>query len=230
MTDIILHMPAPRNPSWQAPKYCLTQQTCQLCSHPTVYRSRSGLIDHATIHHGCWYSSVGDHFVKIPAQELLAKHQKVCYGQVHHQHRVDPAWSALVAPERASSVSPPAKHGSRVSNPEAAVTWVSAQAMPSLAAPLQNTQSCTARRKGACVVQTRFIPPWITPLSPVPKKTRRTRPKWKRHRPRPCSAGHLASPRRVSSIHSLTCLALPPVPTDFLDGTTSAAPSDQFGF
>jgi len=28
-------------------------------------------------------------------------------------------------------------------------------------------------------------------------KTRRTRLKWMRHRPRPCSAGHLASPRRV---------------------------------
>jgi len=80
MTYIILHMLAPRNPSWQAPKYSFTPQACQLCSHPMVYRSRSLLSDHATIHHGCWYSSLGDHFVKIPADELLAKHQKVRDG------------------------------------------------------------------------------------------------------------------------------------------------------
>ena len=57
-------MPAPRNPSWQAPKYSFTPQACQLCSHPMVYRSRSLLSDHATIHHGCWYSSLGDRLLK----------------------------------------------------------------------------------------------------------------------------------------------------------------------
>jgi len=78
--------------------------------------------------------------------------------------------SASAALERTSSVSPPAKRGSRVHNPEAAVTWVSAPATPSLAAPSQNTRSHTTHRKGARVVQTKFIPPWITPLSPVPKE------------------------------------------------------------
>jgi len=53
------------------------------------------------------------------------------------------------APERALSVSPPAKRGSRVRNPEAAVTRVSAPATPSLAAPPQNTWSHTTCRKGA---------------------------------------------------------------------------------
>jgi len=38
MTDTILHMPAPRNPSRQAPKYPFTSQACRLCSHPTVER------------------------------------------------------------------------------------------------------------------------------------------------------------------------------------------------
>jgi len=163
MTDIILHMPAPRYPSLQAHKCPFTPQAYRLCSHPTVYQSDSGLSDHATIHHGCWYSPLGDRFVKIPADELLAKHQKVCAGQVHRQHRVDPTGSASVAPERASSVSPRAKHGSQVHNPEAAVTRLSALATPSLAVPSQNTRSRTTR-----VVQTRFIPPWITPLYPVP--------------------------------------------------------------
>jgi len=55
-------------------------------------------------------------------------------------------------------------------------------------------------------------------------KTRRTRPKWKRHRPRPCSTGHLASPRWVSSIQSLAGLAAPPVPTGSLDWMTSGLP------
>jgi len=62
------------------------------------------LNNHATIHHGCWYSSLGDRFVKIPADELLAKHQKVRDGQVHRRHRVDPIRSASAAPEHASSV------------------------------------------------------------------------------------------------------------------------------
>jgi len=39
-----------------------------------------------------------------------------------------------------------------------------------LAVPSQNTRSRTAHRKGAHVVQTRFVPPWITPLSPVPRE------------------------------------------------------------
>jgi len=55
-------------------------------------------------------------------------------------------------------------------------------------------------------------------------KTRRTRPKWKRHRPRPCTAGHLASPRWVSSIQSLASLTPPSVPTGSLDRMTSASP------
>ena len=93
MADIILHMPASR----QAPKYPLTPQACRLCSHPTVYRSRGELSDHATIHHGCWYSSLGDFFVKIPAEELLAKQQKVRGGLVHSQHHVDSAtWACFV--------------------------------------------------------------------------------------------------------------------------------------
>ena len=111
-----------------------------------------------------------DRFVRILVEELLAKHQKVCNGQVHRRHRVDSAGSASVAPERATSVSLPAKRGSRVRNPEAAVTRVSAPMMPSLAAPSQNTRSRTTRRKGARVVQTRIIPPWIKLLSPVPRE------------------------------------------------------------
>jgi len=96
------------------------------------------LSDHTTIHHGCWYSSRDNCFVTIPAEELLAKHQKVHDGQVHRQRRVDPAGSATAAPEHASL------------------------------APLQNTRLRTTRRKEARVVQTRFIPPWIMLLSRVP--------------------------------------------------------------
>jgi len=169
MTDIILHMPAPRNPSQQAPNHPFTPQACRLCSHPTVYRSSSGWSDHATIHHVCWYSSLGDRFVKIPAEELLAQHQKVRNRQVPTSCRPRRV-SLNGTPERASSVSPPAKCDSWVRNPEAAVTRVPAPATPSLAAPLQNTWLHTALRKGACVVQTTFVPPWITPLSPVPKE------------------------------------------------------------
>ena len=50
------------------------------------------------------------------------------------------------------------------------MTRVSAPATPSLAAPSQNTRSHTSRGKGARLVQTRFIPPWITPLFPVPRE------------------------------------------------------------
>ena len=34
-------------------------QACRLCCRPTIYLTCSGLSDHATVHHGHWYSAKG---------------------------------------------------------------------------------------------------------------------------------------------------------------------------
>jgi len=51
----------------------------------------SGLSDHATVHHGCWYSAKQDRYVPIPAADLVAKHRRVREGQAHRKCRVYPA-------------------------------------------------------------------------------------------------------------------------------------------
>ena len=50
-----------------------------------------GLSDHATVHHGCWYSTWNDHFVAVPEVDFEAKRLLVREGQAHPCYRVDPA-------------------------------------------------------------------------------------------------------------------------------------------
>jgi len=50
-----------------------------------------GLSDHATVHHGCWYSTWDDRFVAILEVDLEAKWLRVYKGQVHRRCCVDPA-------------------------------------------------------------------------------------------------------------------------------------------
>jgi len=66
-------------------------QACRLCKRPTIYLTRSGLSDHATVHHGRWYSAKRDEYVVIPESELEDKRRRVRDGQAHRKHRVDPA-------------------------------------------------------------------------------------------------------------------------------------------
>ena len=63
---------------------------CRLCNRDTLYVTRSGLSNHAVVHHGCWYSAVRDDFVSIPAEELEEKRRAVQRGQTHRRRRPDP--------------------------------------------------------------------------------------------------------------------------------------------
>ena len=54
--------------------YRFIPQHCWFCENLlTVYRTRSGLLDHVTFHHGHWYSSRGDVFVPVPSADLQQK-------------------------------------------------------------------------------------------------------------------------------------------------------------
>ena len=66
--------------------------------------TRSGLSNHAVVHHGCWYSAVRDEFVTIPEEELEEKRQAVQRGQMHRRRRRDPMLTQR-ARERASGSS-----------------------------------------------------------------------------------------------------------------------------
>jgi len=66
-------------------------QTCRLCARETVYLTRSGLSDHATVHHGHWYSSKQDRYIPIPEADLAAKCRLVKLGRSHRKFRKDPA-------------------------------------------------------------------------------------------------------------------------------------------
>jgi len=65
------------------------KQTCRLCKRDTLYITRSGLSNHAVVHHNCWYSAVRDEFVPIPEEEL-EKRRAVQRGQTHRRRRPDP--------------------------------------------------------------------------------------------------------------------------------------------
>jgi len=78
-------------------------QTCRLCERDTLYVTRSGLSNHAVVHHGCWYSAVRDEFVPIPEEELEEKRKAVQRGQTHRRRRPDPMLMQL-ARERASGL------------------------------------------------------------------------------------------------------------------------------
>jgi len=72
------------------PRPVYTPQACRLCCRPTVYLTRSGLSDHATVHHGHWYSAKRDEYVPIPETDLAAKRELIKKGQAHHKFRQDP--------------------------------------------------------------------------------------------------------------------------------------------
>jgi len=74
----------PSRPIFQA-------QRCRLCDRPTVYLTRSGLSDHATVHHAHWYSAKLDRYIPIPEEDLEAKRRLIKDGQAHRKFRVDPA-------------------------------------------------------------------------------------------------------------------------------------------
>ena len=63
---------------------------CRLCTRPTIYLTRSGLSDDATVHHGCWYSAKLDSYIQIPEADLEAKRALIKQGQVHWKCRKDP--------------------------------------------------------------------------------------------------------------------------------------------
>ena len=75
---------APTRPIFQ-------HQRCRLCDRPTVYITRSGLSDHATVHHAHWYSVKLDRYIPIPEEDLEAKRRLIRDNQAHRKFRVDPA-------------------------------------------------------------------------------------------------------------------------------------------
>jgi len=56
-----------------------------------VYITRSGLSDHATVHHAHWYSAKLDRYIPIPEEDLEAKRRLIRDNQAHRKFRVDPA-------------------------------------------------------------------------------------------------------------------------------------------
>ena len=52
-----------------------------------VYQTQSGLPDHATVHHGSWYSARGDIFILTPESMC----QRIREGQPHWRRYIDPA-------------------------------------------------------------------------------------------------------------------------------------------
>jgi len=81
--------PRTRGPSQQEPMRPFRPQSCRLCTHPHVFETRSRLDDHATMYQGSYYSARGDYFVKLPAEDILAKRAKVKARQRHHRHLTD---------------------------------------------------------------------------------------------------------------------------------------------
>jgi len=67
------------------------KQPCRLCNRGTIYLTRSGLSNHAVVHHGWWYSTHRDEFVPITEEELEEKRRAVQKGQAHRRRRPDPA-------------------------------------------------------------------------------------------------------------------------------------------
>jgi len=67
------------------------KQPCRLCNRGMIYITRSGLSNHAVVHHGCWYSAHRDEFVPIPEAELEEKRRAVREGQAHLRRRPDPS-------------------------------------------------------------------------------------------------------------------------------------------
>jgi len=67
----------------QPPKCPFKPQKCRLCNHLHVFETRSGLNEHATMHHGCYYSSHGDCFIPIPEVDLQVRWETVREGQQH---------------------------------------------------------------------------------------------------------------------------------------------------
>jgi len=66
-------------------------QSCRLGDRDTVYLMRSGLSNHAVVHHGCWYSANRDEYMPIPEEELEEKCRAVQKGHAHRRRRPDPA-------------------------------------------------------------------------------------------------------------------------------------------
>jgi len=71
-----------------------TPHSCRLCNKPTIYITRSGLSDHATLHHVHWYSAKRDEYVPISEAELEAKRLLIKRNQAHRKFRRDPVDSA----------------------------------------------------------------------------------------------------------------------------------------
>ena len=80
-------------------------QSCRLCDKPTIYLTRSGLSDHATMHHARWYSAKRDEYVPISEAELEAKRQLIKQNQAHRKFSRDPVDSARNPTGRGKSTS-----------------------------------------------------------------------------------------------------------------------------
>ena len=59
-------------------------RTCGLCGHDRVYDSRTGLNNHATKQHGCYYSVERDCLVPIDQTDLQTHMDRVAHAQRHH--------------------------------------------------------------------------------------------------------------------------------------------------
>ena len=59
-------------------------RTCGLCGHDRVYDSQTGLNNHATKQHGCYYSLERDCLVPIDQTNLQAHMDRVAHAQRHH--------------------------------------------------------------------------------------------------------------------------------------------------
>jgi len=82
-----------------------TPQSCHLCDKPTIYITRSGLSDHATMHHAHWYSAKRDEYIPISEAELEAKRLLIKRNQAHRKFRRNPVDASGKATGRGKSAS-----------------------------------------------------------------------------------------------------------------------------
>jgi len=130
-------------------------QQCRLCDRPTVYLTRSGLLDHATVHHAHWYSAKQDCYVPIPEEDLEAKRRLIQDNQAHRKFRKDPedkGKGRSRAPSRIAPRTGRIRRPRRVERPE--VTGMAPPPAGTGRRRQQSLSSSSSRRVYSCVVTT----------------------------------------------------------------------------
>ena len=133
-------------------------QSCRLCDKPTIYVTRSGLSDHATMHHAHWYSAKRDEYVAIPEANLEAKRSLIRRNQAHRKFRRDPvdsegnpAGKGKQAPT-GSRATGESKHGGGTKHPRSRRRSAGGYDPPTASTPTtrEDARTVLSRRRASC--------------------------------------------------------------------------------